>query len=387
MENPATKLECLACGHTDYRMSNKPVGDLVENECTQCESDMVVREKDSLPESLEEVGSIVETHFYIWDFILTEENMEFLIESENREESFQKALDKLKRKGYIARMDEKNGELMMKVRKQEKTEKSNNLINLVLFIATIGTTVGVAGYWGLYKPDLSKAILFSFAIMTILGSHELGHKIAAIKNDVDASWPYFLPVPHPYIGTFGAIIKNKAPIPSKDALVEIGASGPIVGYCLAIPFSIAGLMWSSTGGEAGIFAELPKPLIFYFLSHTILGGFPPAFPPHPFAWAGFLGIFVTALNLLPTGQLDGGHIARSLLSQEKHFALTRSLGFALVLMGFLWPGFIILGLLVLFLVGKPHPGALNDVSQLKGRHRIMAATAIIILIISFPIPI
>lgn len=387
MKNPAEKFECLACGHTDFRMSNKPVGDLEENGCPNCQGDMIVRENDDLPKRVKEIGETVEDVFNIWDFAMTKDQMEFRVDfEENAEESFEKFTEKIESLGYFSKIERENEEVKILIKKQPKIGESNVLINIILFLATIGTTAGVAGYWGLYGPDLGKAVMFSFSILTILGAHELGHKFTAMKNNVKASWPYFLPVPHPWIGTFGAVIKNKSPIPNKNALVEIGASGPIIGYCMAIPFTIIGLTLSSSGGGASEFAQLPKPLIFYLLSHLAIGSFPPSFPPHPFAWAGFLGIFVTALNLLPTGQLDGGHIARSLLNQETHFILTRAIGFALIISGLLWPGFAILGVLVLFFIGKPHPGPLNDISGLSTTHKILAITAVVILIISFPLP-
>lgn len=385
MKQPVAKFECLACGYTDYRMSNKPVGDLIPKSCPKCDGDMIIKARGELPENFEKVGNLVDEYFQIWDFRFTSEQMKFIVNGENRKESFSNLLDKLKEIGFIARIEEEAEELKILVQESPEIEESNVLINILLFLATIGTTFGVAGYWYLYDGNVLKAALFSSSLLTILGAHEMGHKISTWKNEVKASWPYFLPIPHPLIGTFGAVIKNKSPLPSKESLIEIGASGPILGFIFAVPITIIGLIFSQpTGG--GIFQNLPSPLIFTILGTLKFGYFPLSLNPHPLAWAGFIGIFVTWLNLLPTGQLDGGHIARSLLSQDNHYTMTRVIGISLLFLGLAWPGFLILALLILFVVGNPHPGALDNVSSLAGREKLLAVGALIIFVLSLPIP-
>lgn len=385
MEQPVVKSECLACGYSDYRMATKPVGDLIPNSCPRCHGDMVIKSRGELPKKLENVVNSVNEHFYIWDFVVSPEEMEFLVESEKRKNNFSKLLEDLKKQGYLARMEKDNGELSISVSKYPEIEESNIMINIGLFLATIATTFGVAGYWYLYGGNVLKAALFSSALLTILGAHELGHKISTWRHDIEATWPYFLPIPHPLIGTLGAVIKNKSPIPSKEALTEMGASGPLLGIIFAIPITIIGLAFSNpAGGE--MFQLIPTPILFSIIGSLIFGHFPLTLSPHPLAWAGFIGLFVTWLNLLPTGQLDGGHVARSLMSQEKHFMLTRFIGFLFIFLSLVWFGFLIIAVLILFLVGNPHPGSLDDVSELKNKQKALAIITITVFILCLPIP-
>lgn len=392
MDQPVGKHECLACGHTDYRMTNSPIGELFEESCPKCEGDMLVQSRGEIPEKLETVKRSVDEHFKIWDFKLSVENMEFLVESDDQKKSFSNLLDDLRNVGYIARLVESRKGLSIQVEKSPEVGKSNVWINVGLLFATIATTFGVAGYWFLYGKNVLNAALFSLSLMTVLAAHELGHKISAWKNRVEASWPYFIPIPHPFIGTLGAVIKNKSPIPSREALAELGASGPLLGFFLAIPITFTGLIFSQpTGGETfllghSVSQSLPMPLIYILFEKSIFGYIPTALSPHPLAWSGFIILLVTWLNLLPTGQLDGGHIARSLLNQNKHFILTRTIGFALLFLSLIWNGFLILALFILFIVGNPHPGALDNVSKLKNSHKILAVSSLIVFILCFPIP-
>lgn len=392
MEQPVAKLECLACEYVDFRMTSRPVGDLVMNACPRCGGDMTLVMRGKLPPKFKSIVNLVNEQFYISDFVVTSENLKFLVESENRKEAFSSLLESLEEKGYIAKLRENEGELVLVVRERPEVEKSNVLINIVLFIATIGTTFGVAGYWFLYDKDILSAALFSFALLGVLGTHELGHKFSCYRNKVDATWPYFIPLPHPLLGTLGAVIKNKGPIPSKEALTELGASGPILGVLLAVPVAIVGLVLSQpTGGEEFVLGQslsesLPIPLLYAVFELSIFGYIPEAPALHPFAWAGFIVILVTWLNLLPAGSLDGGHVVRGLLSEEKHFALSRTIGILLLLAGLFWGGFLIFGLFVLFVAGRPHPGALDDATELDKNHKILAFIALFFFVLCIPIP-
>lgn len=389
MKQPVEEYECLSCGHIDYRMTTDPIHTLSVEACPKCNGDMVIQSKGELPEKLEKVADLVDDEFQIWDFQISQEQMSFIVENKEQKEEFAKLSEELQERDYLAKLEETQGEVVISIQEKPKPEKSNVWINILLLLATIGTTFGVAGYWYLYNGNILKAALFSASILTILGAHELGHKIQTWRNDVEASWPYFLPIPHPLIGTFGAVIKNKTPIPSRDGLAELGATGPVLGFIFAVPITIIGLNFSQPFG-AGLFQEvfrgIPTPLIFIILGRAIFGQFPQYLSPHPLAWAGFIGIFVTWLNLIPTGQLDGGHIARSLMSKKNHYILTRAIGFGLLGFSLIWPGFLILSLLILFFVGKPHPGALNEVSDMSKSGKGWALAGLIIFILSLPIP-
>ena len=195
-------------------------------------------------------------------------------------------------------------------------------VNLVLFLATVLTTLLVGAFQMGKNPfvnplDLYHGIPFSLSILLILGSHELGHYFTARRLGVDATLPYFLPVPHPMTGTMGAFIKMRSPVPSKAALIRVGVAGPLVGFIVAIPVTIIGLAMSTTvaldGTTPGI--QLGSSLIFWLLSHLRFGSLPQGVDVmlNPVAFAGWLGFFVTGLNLLPAGQLDGGHIVYAVL--------------------------------------------------------------------------
>lgn len=384
MKQPVARLECASCGHTEYRMSAKPVGEEAPNSCSRCHGDMIVKERDELPGRLDMVGSLVNENFYVWDFSMASKRMEFLVESEDPKESFSNLLSELDEKGYVATMHEHGEELGLAIQKKPEIEKGRIWVNIALFLATIGTTFGVAGYLFLYQDFLSAA-LFSSSLLLILGSHELGHKITAQEHGVHASLPYFIPAPT-IIGTFGAVIKTKSPIPSKEALVEMGANGPVLGFIIALPIALVGLLLSKpTGGT--ILQTIPPPLIFTILGTLTIGSVPNTLSLHPLAFASLIGFFVTWLNLMPAGQLDGGHVTRGLLNKKNHFFLSRIIGFILILMGFVWILFLFWGLLILFLFGTPHSGALNDVSELSRKQKLLAFGALTIFILCLPIPI
>ncbi len=381
MERPVTKYKCDRCGHVEHRMSARSVGEVVLSDCPRCGGNMVVIESGKLPPDFAEAEKLVGKRFEILDFTLSRGKMEFLVEALNPKKSFSSLLGELRRRGYLVAMREHEHKLGLVVAKAPRAGGGNVWINIALLLATLGTTFA-AGYF--LRDNFLDAALFSSALMIILGAHEFGHKITTWRHGVVATPPYFIPAPT-LIGTFGAVIKIKSPIPTKEALVEMGASGPMLGFLFALPITIVGMGLSQpTGGE--IFQVLPPSLLFAFLGSLTFGSFPTTLNPHPLAFAGWIGLLVTWLNLMPAGQLDGGHVARGLLSGKQHYLLTRALGFALVLLGFLWFPFLIWGLLILFLFGTPHRGALNNVSKLSRRQKLLAIAAFVVFILCLPIP-
>src|SRR4030065_834943 len=178
---------------------------------------------------------------------------------------------------------------------------SKSRTHVLLFIATFLTTYYVNGLW------------YSVTIMTILLSHELGHFFMCRRYHVAATMPYFLPLPLPPFGTFGALIKMKGTIPHKKALFDIGAAGPLMGLFFAIPAIIIGLYLSDmrpVPADTDLYLGLGEPMLFSWISHLIFGALPDGMDIylHPIAFAGWAGLFVTALNLLPIGQLPCGPI-------------------------------------------------------------------------------
>jgi hypothetical protein len=233
--------------------------------------------------------------------------------------------------------------------------------------------------------ELVKGIPFSFSLILILGSHELGHYLTARHYGVDATLPYFLPIPHPLIGTMGAFIRIKSPIPNRRALVRLGAAGPLVGFVLAVPVVIVGMMLSKPvlpDPSQGSIA-LGSSLLFGLLSRVFFPHLPPGYDVqlHPLAFAGWLGFFITALNLLPLGQLDGGHIAYVALGKWQRTFRIVVLA-AMLGLGFLWSGWFFWGVLVLIL-GLGHPPTLDEVSPLTRTDWVLIAAAILVFILTF----
>jgi len=268
-------------------------------------------------------------------------------------------------------------------------------LNLALLGATIGTTL-IAGYMqsipltkiGVVKNPLLGAVAFSLGILAILGCHEMGHKLAAIKCGVKASFPYFIPAPT-LIGTFGAIIKMETQPKDRNSLFDVGAAGPLGGILVAVPVTILGLLWSHTlpaGAVKGV--SLPAPLLFQLLSSFLIN------PPenteillHPLAFAGWVGMLVTMLNLMPVGMLDGGHIVRALVGNRK---LGKSLFFEIslfrivsllgaVITGFL--GYWLMALLMIFFVRLDHPGPIDDTIPLSLGRKILGVGLLFLLVL------
>ena len=258
-------------------------------------------------------------------------------------------------------------------------------VNAVLFVLTIGTTllVGSANQGGspFQRPlDLLLGWPFSLSIIMVLGSHELAHFLTARRLGVDATPPYFLPVPHPMTGTMGAFIRIDSPVPTKSALVRVGVSGPLVGFLVALPVSFIGLMLSKPVDiEASRGIQLGSPLAFWLLSELLHRNLGPGkdLLLHPVAFAGWLGLFVTALNLLPIGQLDGGHIAYAVFGKRWQ-KLSWLVIAALALMGFFWLGWPFWAMLAVVL-GLRHPPPLDDVTPLARVDWRLVAVAVLIM--------
>ena len=244
-------------------------------------------------------------------------------------------------------------------------------IHLVLFFLTVFTTLLAGalmeGAKVLENPlELLKGIPFSFTLMFILGTHEFGHYYYAQKHKVDATLPYFIPAP-PFlflIGTFGAFIKIKSPIYRKDALLQIGAAGPIAGFVIAVPALIIGLLLSDVVEKnniqgALILGDSILMKILTWITHPKLMDSQDIML-HPIAFAGWIGLLVTMLNLLPIGQLDGGHVAYAMLGKKQR--LIGQIAFIfLIPLSFLSINWLIWGLLLLILMRSVKHPPIQDI--------------------------
>jgi membrane-associated protease RseP (regulator of RpoE activity) len=286
--------------------------------------------------------------------------------------------------------------------------------HLALFVLTIGTTtlVGIVHYTGfladfgtdtlqltgqdLMRPGmLFSGFWYSGTILAILGCHELGHYLACRYYDVDASLPFFIPAPLPLTGTLGAFIKIREPIPTKRMLFDIGVAGPIAGFLVAVPALFMGLAMSNVAQLPPDFSglSLGEPLLFKVVS-TFLWGTPPegySINMHPMAFAAWFGLLATALNLVPIGQLDGGHIAYAVLGRRSsHLTLVMIL-VAIALTAFVstsWLVWTVLMVVMLTIFGRHHPRTFDEDVPLDRRRLLLALFALLMLIVCFtPAPI
>ncbi|HLB94729.1 MAG TPA: site-2 protease family protein [Nitrospiria bacterium] len=266
-------------------------------------------------------------------------------------------------------------------------------LHAVLFTATVFTTLLAGalqqGVNPLAKPwELVRGIPFSFTLMAILLTHEMGHYLTSRRHGVMATLPYFIPAPS-IIGTFGAFIRMTSPIMHKRALLDIGASGPIAGFVVSIIAVAIGLRYSQVI-EAETFSGLGlgAPLIFQILSDLIVGPLEKGYDIllHPIAFAGWIGLFVTALNLIPIGQLDGGHVVYAIFG-ERHRILSLVMVPILIVMGFFgWPGWYLWALLPL-VFGIRHPPIVNPDESLDGTRKVIGWATLVIFVITFtPVP-
>jgi membrane-associated protease RseP (regulator of RpoE activity) len=263
----------------------------------------------------------------------------------------------------------------------------------VLLIATIITTMTAGAlYIGadvLKNPySIFRGLPFSASLLFILGTHELGHFIASRRHGVATTWPMFIPGPPipPMIGTFGAVIKIKSPITTKDALIDIGSAGPLSGFVAAFVVTIIGLAYSSVipAPKLGNSLGLGTSLIFQFLSFITIGPVKDGFELmlHPVAFAGWIGFFVTAMNLLPIGQLDGGHIVYAVIG-AKHRIFSFIMVGVLILLGiFAWPGWILWAALIA-LVAMYHPPISDPRAPIDKRRKLTAALSFTAFVLTF----
>lgn len=248
--------------------------------------------------------------------------------------------------------------------------------NIILFVCTACTTYLVNGPY------------YSMAIMTILLSHEMGHFVMCRKYGVEATAPFFIPVPFPPFGTFGALIKMRGHIPSKKALFDIGAAGPLAGLVFAIPAVIIGLSLSEVHAvpttEDTHYMGLGEPLLFTFLANAVVGNVPEGFDIylHPIAFAGWAGLFVTALNLLPIGQLDGGHIIYALLGRKSQLVYKTGIFAFCCIAVFYYPGWLLFAMLLL-VFGFRHPAPLDEFTGLDSRRKLIGVALLIIFAVCF----
>ncbi len=265
------------------------------------------------------------------------------------------------------------------------------VINIVLFVATFITTAMAgafqAGADPLSEPaSIREGFPFAVTLLSILLTHEMGHYVLSAVHGVRATLPYFIPAPPFFVGTFGAFIRMQTRPASRRALFDIGAAGPWAGLIVAIPAVLVGLRLSEVRplglNEGGL--VLGDSLLFSFLTRLALGttSDQATIMLHPVALAGWFGLFVTFLNLLPIGQLDGGHVIYALFGRW-HRWISRGLIVVIVFLGLHgWQGWFVWVVLLLF-IGLDHPPPEDAWTPLDGRRRVAAWLTIGALVVTF----
>jgi membrane-associated protease RseP (regulator of RpoE activity) len=296
--------------------------------------------------------------------------------------------------GYTPFLREERGRVWIQALPlAQVTETGNPVVNLLLFLATCLSTVWAGS--GTLNPFADPTrflagVPFAFTLLSILGTHEFGHYFAARYYKASVSLPYFIPAPPPFIfGTLGAIIKMRSPARDKDSLFDIAVAGPLAGLVIAIPALLLGLSWSRViaippGASSLVFGDS---LLMQFLVYLSFGPIPSGMDVliHPVGLAGWVGLFVTALNLFPVGQLDGGRIAYALFGVH-HRKVSRATFVGLLALGAITQSvnWIMWAALLFFLIGFHHSPPLNDLTPLSPGRRLLGLACLVLLVLLIP---
>ena len=326
-------------------------------------------------ETTDLIENCVSNYFTVKSVYREPKSFYFVVYDYSREKFIQLVND-LDKIGYLPFIDEFEDGYKISIANKPESGESRIHLNIFLFLVTIVTTIS-AGY--LFRGSILEGIAFSIAILAIVGAHETAHYFAAKKHNVKATLPYFVPAPT-LIGTFGAVINVKSAIPDKNALFDLGVSGPIVGFIVTVPVLIIGILLSPVTPLQPNMLTFYPPLLMQIIMHFISPQIPSGYglDTHPVAFAGWVGIIITMLNLMPVAVLDGGHISRSLFNTKVHQYVSVAGIIVTILLG--WYAMAVLMVLFL-LMAKTHPGALDNVSKLSRNRKIIAVLTLVIFIL------
>ncbi len=352
---------------------------------------------------IELVKGLVARYFPVYDVRVNYDVVQFFcrVDETTLEDNFERLREEMLPHGYIPMVTYDKGEHIIIVGRKPPAKYKSIYVNLVMLVITF-VAMMFAGIldWVSYAdvPSdqmfsldnvLTGILVFTLPLIAILGVHELGHFFMARRRKVAASLPFFIPSIPP-LGTFGAFISLRDPIPNRKSLLEIGVAGPLAGLALAIPIGILGLVLTNMEARpvpedlgSGSLVRISFPYIYLWLEELVpLQG---DYLLHPTAFAAWVGFLVTALNLLPAGQLDGGHIARALLGPNAKYASWVAIA-VLIGLSYFYMSWIVFAILILFL-GAKHPPPLNDITKLDFRRKLVGVFAFVVLIVAFvPVP-
>ncbi len=369
-------------------------------ECPRCKSPMLVKRID-----VEKIEKVVSTHFTYTDFKVEGSAIIFRIQPFIRE--FENMRSIFEKEGYYPFLRKKQDQHYLILVEKIEQGHPNVMWNIVLFLATIASTL-FAGYLmsyslaaeGYMNNVWAGAASFSVGIMFILGTHELGHKYASQRNGVDATWPYFIPMPFFIIGTMGAVIKSRSPMPNNNSMIQLGAAGPLCGFLVAVPLFIIGIKFSYVVPEPvpgeGVLVYFGDSILTRYLAEKLVhvpeGS---VISLHPLAIAAWAALLVTSVNLIPIGQLDGGHIARAILGEKLHRIVSHGLVGFMAVLGFpyhnplfVWEGWLVWAIILYFIIMRVGSGgAMNELKPISGFSKLLALAAITVFILTvIPIP-
>ena len=409
-EGPKARLKCAQCGYEAEVTARKDlsVGKMIPGLCPDCKGNMIVTKDMSAEQHViptDRILSVVRQNFPVGTI---EEGYNYLrleVGEPYGESSISATIGELESFGFLPIVRRFGGKSIMTVFPKVEEKGARVRTNLILLGLTVLSTffAGLyltgfffgSAYFGVAKWD---AILYSVGIMSILGLHEMGHKMASTYFRVEATYPYFIPVPWPFIlGTMGAIIKMKGSLPDRNAMLKIGSAGPLCGFIVAIPVTIIGLALSTPevaverGGTSIVIGASP---LFQFLRGIVV---PNAYglSLHPLAVAGWAGMLVTMLNLFPAGMLDGGHVTRAVLGMRIHRIVGYLTGFFLLGLFFLqqfggasFAGWLLWGIMALFFSRVGHPGSLDESTKLNRSSIALGLSVVVVFALTaVPLPI
>ena len=263
--------------------------------------------------------------------------------------------------------------------------------HVLLFLLTVVTTTWAG------RPDggsILSGLAYSLPMLAILGAHEFGHYYYCRRHDVNATLPFFLPAPLPLTGTLGAVIRIKEPFPNTRALFDIGVAGPIAGFITLLPFLYWGVTLSvplhvPQGTPMIYFGE---PLLYRLVAAWHFGPLPEGTDVllHPMGFAAWFGMLATAMNLLPFGQLDGGHIAYSVFGPRSRYVsmVTLAVTILLTFRATSWAAMAVVMSAMAYFLGFGHPRVMDETEPLDAKRKVIALLALAIFVVCFvPVPI
>jgi len=409
-ESPKARLKCVQCGYEAEVTARKDitVGKMIPGLCPDCKGNMIVtKDMDVIQHimPMDRIMSIARRHFPVNS---VEEGYNYLrleVGDPYQQESFSQTIEELEDIGFLPIVRRYGDKQIMTIFPKLEEKGARVRTNIILLGLTILSTFFAGLYltgffFGSAYFEIAKwdAILYSVGIMAILGLHEMGHKLASMYFKVEATYPYFIPVPWPFIlGTMGAIIRMKGSLPNRNAMMKIGSAGPICGFIVAIPVTMIGLALSTPevalqrGGTSIVIGASP---LFQVLRNIVV---PNAYglSLHPLAVAGWAGMLVTMLNLFPAGMLDGGHVTRAVFGMRIHRTLGYLTGITLLGIfifqqtgGASFAGWLLWGVMALFFSRVGHPGSLDESSKLNRTSIALGITVLVVFALTaVPLPI